>query len=164
MNHNHSLLSTLTRMMVPAISEILEGNSRRTFRESSISNWQTNGELSTPCLGSAKHSYNVVFSSEKVAWISRYTDSTLYDGRSSVLGAFQRMILRVKSMSSMMIYGITWYPKHMKEPIVGWSWPHLLQIGSEYFSKFQGWIPQWDSRITPLGCRRGTLSWLLSTL
>jgi len=148
--------------MAPAISEILKGNSRKTWRESSISSWWADGELNTPCLGSAKHSYNVVFSNKKVTWILRYTESILCDGRSSLLGAFPRMILRVKSVSSMTIYGITWSPKHRKEPIVGWSLPQSLQVCSEYFSKFQGETPQWNSRITFLDRRWGTLPWSLS--
>jgi len=115
---NHWLSNTLTRRMAPAISEILTENSRRTLRESSISSWQANGELNVSCLDSAKHSCNVVFSSKKVTWILRYTESILGDRKSSVLGGFSRTILRVKAGSSSMIYGITWCLKHRKEPNV----------------------------------------------
>jgi len=147
---NPSLSSILTRWMTLAISEILKGNSRKMLRESNISSWQANGELSAIYLGSAKHLYNVVFSSKGVTWILRYTESIPSDRKSSVLGVFQRMILCVKSVSSSMIYEITWYPKHRKEPNVGWSLPQLFQICSGYSSKCQGYIPQCNSRITLL--------------
>jgi len=55
-SHNHWLSSTLTRWMVPAISEILKGNWRRILRAINISSWQANGELNVSCLGSAQHS------------------------------------------------------------------------------------------------------------
>jgi len=160
---NHLLSSILTRRMALAISEILKGNSRKMLRESNTSSWQANGELNTTCLGSAKHFYNIVFSSKEVTWILRYTESIPCHRKSSVLGVFQRMILCVKSVSSSMIYGITWYPKHRKEPNVGWSLSQLFQICSGYSSKCQGYIPQCNSRITLLDHCQGRLSSLLST-
>jgi len=160
--YNHWLSNTMTNRMAPTISEILKGNSRRILRESSISDWQANGELNVSYLGSAKHLCDVVFSSKKMTLILRYTESILCNRKSWVLGVFSRMILHVKSVSSSTIYGITLCLKHRKEPHVGWSSTQSLLFFSGYFSKFQGWNPQWDSRITPLDCRRGTLSWLLS--
>jgi len=127
--------------MAPAISEILKGNSRRIWRESSISNWQANGELNVSCLGSAKHLCDVVFSSKKVTLISRYTESILSDRKSSVLGVFSRMILHVKSVSSSTIYGITLYPKHRKEPNVGWSSTQLLQFSQDTSANFKVEFP-----------------------
>jgi len=154
--HNHWLSSTPTRRMVLVISETLKGNSRKTLRESSISSWQVNGELNTTCLSSTKHSHNVVLSTKEVTWIMRYTESIFCDGRSPVSGISQRVTLCAKPVLSLMIYGITWYLKHRKEPNVGWSLPQSLQACSEYFSKFQGGIPQWNCRITILDRRWGT--------
>ena len=137
--HNHWLSSTPTRRMVPVISETLKGNSRKTSRESSILNWQANGELNATCLSNANHSHNVVLSSKEVTWILRYTESILCDGRSPVLGISQRMILCVKPALSLTIYGITWYLKHRKEPNVSLSFPRLLQTCSEYFQQILRW-------------------------
>jgi len=140
-SHNHWLSNTLTKRMAPAISEILKGNSRRIWRESSISDWQANSELNVSCLGSAKHLCDVVFSSKKMTLILRYTESILCDRKSWVLGIFSRMILHVKSVSSSTIYGITLYPKHCREIIfllwndIELSWKlHLVKYLFQIFT------------------------------
>jgi len=135
--HNHWLSNTLTKQMALAISETLKGNSRRILRESSISDWQENGELNISCLGSAKHLCDVAFSSKRVTLILRYTESILCDRKSSVPGVFPRMILHVKSVSSSVIYGITLYPKNRKEPNVGWSLTQSLQFSQDTSVNFK---------------------------
>ena len=139
--HNHWLSNTLTKRMEPVISEILKGTSRRILRESSISDWQANGELNISCLGSAKHLCDVVFSSKKMTLILRYTESILCDRKSWVLGVFSRMMLHVKSVSSSTIYGITLYPKHRKEPNVGWSLTQSFQFTQNTSANFKVEFP-----------------------
>jgi len=140
-SHNHWLSNTLTKRMAPAISEILKGNSRRIWRESSISDWQANGELNVSCLGSAQHLCDVVFFSKKMTLILRYTESILCDRKSSVLGVSSRMILHVKSVSSSTIYGITLYLKHRKEPNVGWSLTQSFQFSQNTLANFKVEFP-----------------------
>ena len=137
----HSLISSYPLsqrcFLLPSPKVESMANSRRIWRESSISDWQANSELNVSCLGSVQHLCDVVFFSKKMTLILRYTEGILCDRKSWVLGVSSRMILHVKSMSSSTIYGITLYPKHRKEPNVGWSLTQSFQFSQNTSANFK---------------------------
>ena len=84
-------------------------------------------ELSFLCPNSAKLSCDVVFWTKKVTWILSYTN-ILGDIKYLVLGVPRREIPHVKLVSSLTIYGNTWFLRHRRKPNVSWSFLRSLLI------------------------------------
>ena len=106
-----------------------------------------------PC--SLIYTCNVAFSRKEVTWILKSTKS-LNGGKSSPLDSSQRVISCVKSTSSLMIYGNTWFWNHSRKRNVSWFLPRSLPIYLGSLSKLQGGFHEWNFRIRALDRRRGT--------